>query len=251
MYKPELIIDGISSETLDIKIFIDSFNDFSIAETKSSIVESEYRPYPLFKAKRGWHARKTALRMTLIDLTQDKIDNFKSWILKENVYFSISTIPNKEFLAYKIEITNSTKAKSNFYILEILFTYEPFAQSKNSKTYRSKQNFIEVKNDGTAPATPLFEFTATSNIKMFGLTHPDGKTLQIGYENSPVIIFTGQKVVIDTFNCSIKINNYQKYFNPASKNFEFAPRTTTKIGITTDSAAEMPTVFCIFKEKWL
>lgn len=127
--------------------------------------------------------------------------------------------------------------------------FNPFAISKTEKTARREANKLIFSNEGTAPVYPIYKFTAEKSYKMISFTHPNGKTVQYGYENGPAVINTNDLVVFDSAENKLTINGERKYINAASQVFSIQPGIT-EVAILGDDN-KIPVVEATFKERWI
>lgn len=127
--------------------------------------------------------------------------------------------------------------------------FNPFAISKTEKAARREANKLIFSNEGTAPVYPIYKFTAEKSYKMISFTHPNGKTVQYGYENGPAVINTNDLVVFDSAENKLTINGERKYINAASKVFSIQPGTTEVAVLGDDN--KIPVIEATFKERWI
>ena len=127
--------------------------------------------------------------------------------------------------------------------------FNPFAISKTEKAARKEANKLIFSNEGTAPVYPIYKFTAEKSYKMISFTHPNGKTVQYGYENGPAVINTNDLVVFDSAENKLTINGERKYINAASKVFSIQPGTTEVAVLGDDN--KIPVIEATFKERWI
>ena len=127
--------------------------------------------------------------------------------------------------------------------------FNPFAISKTEKSARREANKLIFSNEGTAPVYPIYKFTAEKSYKMISFTHPNGKTVQYGYENGATVINTNDLVVFDSAENKLTINGERKYINAASQVFSIQPGTTEVAVLGDDN--KIPIVESTFKERWI
>ena len=85
---------------------------------------------------------------------------------------------------------------------------------------------------------------------MIAFTHANGRAVQIGTNTGEVVIRSGQKVIINTADCSVLVSGVRVYPVPSSQGFSILPGETS-VGITVNTGAVIPTVTGKFKEAWL
>lgn len=127
--------------------------------------------------------------------------------------------------------------------------FNPFAISKTEKAARRESNKLIFNNEGTAPVYPIYKFTAGKAYKMISFTHPNGKVVQYGYENGPVVLNTNDLVVFDSAENKLTVNGERKYINAASQVFSIQPGIT-EVAILGDDN-KIPVVEATFKERWI
>lgn len=127
-----------------------------------------------------------------------------------------------------------------------LLCLDGVAYSKKEKKADVIGKTLKFINNGTGITYPKFSFTTTSNLTLFGLSHPNGKAIQMS-RNGEVVISSGDKVIIDTKTRIVTINNKRAYLTPASEWFGIDVGKT-EIGVLVNSGANTPVIFATFRE---
>lgn len=184
------------------------------------------------------------------DVTQ-KMDIVKRLMFSSGAKkFIFETIPDAYFSGI---VSGSSFTLETFSYGKGSFTItcdDPFGYSTTVKQAVQSNNKLIFEHNGTAQSYPIFQFTASSNMKMFALTHPNRQAIQYGYDTGGVVILSGNTVKIDTADGSIYVNGQRKYINPASKVFHINPGRT-EIGITVNSGATIPRITATFREAFI
>lgn len=128
--------------------------------------------------------------------------------------------------------------------------FDPFAYSINEKAATRSNNILTFVNNGTAECYPVFEFQARSDLTMFGLTHPNKRVIQYGYEDNVVRIKAGQQVKIHSADCSVYVAGVKVYPTPMSQSFAIQPGTTEIAYMVNQKGTLMP-VSTTFREAYL
>lgn len=211
-----LIVDGVSSKDLGFKVIIEDFDVFSTADSQSFVTE-----YGAFISR--LYRRKTVVKEYKINIpnaTLEKIDKFKSWLLKENVTFS--DYPDGRFCtAYKINITSTRRMVSNLFSVTISVERSPFYYSKEEKVAGSQNGEIVINNSGEFKVFPKFEFVSSGDLTMLRISKSSLFFYQIGKENGAVIANRGENIKIDMETGVVLINGTRRiYCEPLSKRID-------------------------------
>lgn len=242
-------IDGLTAEDLDIKVYFNRLQRFNLADRKSIVVNHDTIPYPRLKKKSGRKSRVIPYKASIMNATQGAVDNLVRLLDKECVWAELENNKRQTFV-YKITIASEGRLIKNVYSLDIDFECDPFDYSLNDKYSKQNNNKLVFNNLGSAETYPIFEFTASSDYRMIAFTHANGRAIQIGTNTGEVVIRSGQKVIINTADCSVLVNGVRVYPVPSSQGFSILPGETS-VGITVNTGAVIPTVTGKFKEAWL
>lgn len=245
----ELRFDGTASSSFPFKIAVIANDGINVPEDKSTLNEfnkiSGAKKIPN-NAKPLLHKR---YEFELITTKQEHLDAFKYW-LKGSGWLEPFDSPGRRWYVYKIESYQGTLTEVNSYNVSVTFICHPEAESTNEKTAVRNNNKLVFENRGTAQTYPVFEISIGAELKMIAFSHPDGKAVQIGYENGPVLFRVNDKIYLDFKNRILTINGTRKYVNSASQFFSIDPGTT-EVGIMVNSGGMIPSIIAKYREGYL
>ncbi|MCW6662944.1 phage tail family protein [Aerococcaceae bacterium NML160702] len=244
-----LTFKGTSSGSFPFDIAIVENDGINVINDNSTLREYRYRSGA---SKRRNHNRGPIRKRFLIEVMtaeQRELDLVKQWLNGEGWLESYDN-PGRMWWVYQVDAYKAKISEVNTYEIEVEFLCHPYAMSKTEKEAGRINDKLRFDHQGTAEVYPTFSFQASSDLRMFAVAHPNGRALQIGYDNGPVVIPSGARVTINTTDNTIYVNQVRKYFTPASRIFAIEPGVT-EIGITVNTGGRLPVVIGKFREAYL